>query len=65
MKKLLILAVTVLPILAVADQYDRRLIHTNGYGEVKVKPDMAVLSLSASITRTLVQGCQVGIGFAR
>ena len=51
MKKLLITLSLILPMLAVADQYDRRLIHTNGYGEVKVKPDMAKLSLSVQVTR--------------
>ncbi|MDM3870949.1 SIMPL domain-containing protein [Porticoccus sp. W117] len=51
MKKLLIAFSLILPMLAVADQYDRRLIHTNGYGEVKVKPDMAKLVLSVSVQR--------------
>ncbi|MCV6604157.1 MAG: SIMPL domain-containing protein, partial [Porticoccaceae bacterium] len=51
MKNLLITLFLILPMLAVADQYDRRLIHTNGYGEVKVKPDMAKLSLTVEVTR--------------
>ncbi|MGS2724638.1 SIMPL domain-containing protein [Porticoccus sp. GXU_MW_L64] len=51
MKKLLITLSLLVPILAIADQYDRRLIHTNGYGEVKVKPDMAKLALSVSVQR--------------
>ena len=50
MKTLLFICSLALPLIAAADQYDRRMVHTNGYGEVKVKPDMAKLSLSVTAT---------------
>lgn len=40
-----------LPSVAAADDYERRLITTNGHGEVKVKPDMATLHLNLTATR--------------
>ena len=51
MKNLMFICSLLLPLFAAADQYDQRLIHTNDYGEVKVKPDMARISLSVSATR--------------
>ena len=51
MKALLFICSLSLPLTGFADIYDHRLIHTNGYGEVKVKPDMAKLSLSANADR--------------
>ena len=51
MKKLILICSLLLPLFAIADQYDQRLVHTNGYGEVKVKPDMARISLSVTATR--------------
>lgn len=51
MKALLLLFAILLPATVLADEFDRRLIHTNGYGEVKVKPDMARINLNVSATR--------------
>ncbi|UTW45155.1 SIMPL domain-containing protein [bacterium SCSIO 12696] len=51
MKPLFFALLLTLPMVTLADQYDHRLIHTNGYGEVKVKPDIAKLSLSVEATR--------------
>lgn len=48
MRILVIICSLLLPLTAAADQFDHRLVHTNGYGEVKVKPDMAKVSLSVT-----------------
>lgn len=48
MKVFVAACLLLLPLAATADAYDKRLIHTNGYGEVKVKPDRAKVSLSVS-----------------